>query len=65
MLEVRCADLGLACRGKLKGRTRDELLAKVRSHAAKAHGVPRLNATLESYAASRATGTEDRRSEEG
>ncbi|MDQ3350488.1 MAG: DUF1059 domain-containing protein [Actinomycetota bacterium] len=48
-LEFRCADVGLACRGKVTADSKEELLAKVGEHAQKVHGVA-LTETLVDYA---------------
>lgn len=57
MLELHCADLGVVCRGTVRGRTKEELLAKVAEHTASKHGVPQLNQTLVSYALTKVRGT--------
>jgi predicted small metal-binding protein len=57
MLELRCAELGMACRGKVEGRTREELLAGVAEHASKRHGVHQLNQTLVRYVVTKVKGT--------
>jgi predicted small metal-binding protein len=57
MLELRCADLGMACRGKVEGRTKEELLAGVADHASKRHGVKQLNQTLVNYALTKVKGS--------
>lgn len=59
MLEVDCADLGIVCRGTVKARTKDELIAKVARHAAKKHRVPKLNDTLVAYALTKVSGTDE------
>jgi predicted small metal-binding protein len=64
VLEVRCADLGIPCRGKVRGRTEQEVVEGVAEHARSKHGVPELNATLVDYALSRARGSEEREGEE-
>lgn len=65
MLEMRCADLGIDCRGTVRGKTKQELLENVGKHAANDHGVPELNQTLVNYALKQVTGMpegeEDRR----
>ncbi|MBA3399028.1 MAG: DUF1059 domain-containing protein [Acidimicrobiia bacterium] len=48
-LEFRCADVGLACRGKVTADSKEELLAKVGEHAQKVHDVA-LTETLVDYA---------------
>lgn len=53
-MELRCADLGLQCSTKVTGDSEEELVAKLRQHAADAHDVPALNATLVDYAVTRA-----------
>jgi predicted small metal-binding protein len=48
-VELRCQDVGLACRHVTKARTAEALVAKVAEHARKVHGVE-LNETLIDYA---------------
>jgi predicted small metal-binding protein len=57
MLELHCADLGMACRTTVKAKTPDELLQQVAAHADKRHGVPALNKTLVNYALTKVRGT--------
>lgn len=57
MLELHCADLGVVCRGTVKGKTKEELVAKVAEHAASKHDVRQLNQTLVSYALTKVRGT--------
>ncbi len=59
MLEMRCADLGIDCRGTVRGKTEDELLENIAEHAATKHGVPELNQTLVNYALKKVTGAPD------
>ncbi len=56
MLELRCADLGMACHATVKAKTPDELLQKVAAHADKRHDVPQLNQTLVDFALTKARG---------
>jgi predicted small metal-binding protein len=53
-VELRCADLGLSCSGKVTGDTEEELERGLERHAAEKHDVPQLNATLVDYAMTRA-----------
>lgn len=53
-MELRCADLGLRCSTKMTGGSEEELVGKLRQHAADDHDVPVLNATLVDYAVTRA-----------
>ena len=53
-VQFRCKDVGVDCRSTTTADGVDELIAKVRKHAKKAHGVE-LNDTLVDYAASKAT----------
>lgn len=48
-LELRCADVGVACNGAIKADTKEELLDKVAEHVTKKHDVT-LNETLIDYA---------------
>ncbi len=59
MLEFRCEDVGVTCRGRVKADTKEELLQKVAHHAAKKHGVPKLNQTLINYAVAKTRGAEE------
>jgi predicted small metal-binding protein len=58
MLELRCADLGIACRKTVMAGTEEELVQKVAEHAERRHGVPELNQTLIAYAVKRARATD-------
>jgi predicted small metal-binding protein len=51
-LEFRCADVGVACRNVARAEDEDQLVAAVREHARRAHGVE-LNETLVDYARSK------------
>lgn len=53
-LELRCAELGLACSHQMSGGSEEELTDELRRHAADRHDVPQLNDTLVDYAISRA-----------
>ena len=55
-VQFRCQDVGVACRSTTTAENTDELIAKVREHAKKAHGVD-LNETLTAYAVSQTTTT--------
>ena len=48
-LELRCQDVGVACRNVARAETAEELVAAVAAHARKEHGVE-LNQTLVDYA---------------
>jgi predicted small metal-binding protein len=61
MLELRCADLGTACRATVKAGTKEELLQKVTAHTNKRHGVPQLNQTLVAYALTKVRGQAEER----
>lgn len=63
MLELRCADLGVPCRGTVRGATEEELVRQLAEHAASKHGVARLNETLVAYARTQVRGTPEEREE--
>lgn len=49
-LELRCRDAGcLACRGKIKADSKEELRAKAADHLKDAHGVDPVSETLLAY----------------
>jgi predicted small metal-binding protein len=54
-VELRCQDLGLACRGKVSADDEDELVRKVAEHARTKHSVE-LTETLIDYAKTMAVG---------
>ncbi|NND03905.1 MAG: DUF1059 domain-containing protein [Acidimicrobiia bacterium] len=51
-LEFRCENVGVVCKGSIQADTEEDLVVKVAQHAADAHGVPELSATLVRYAVS-------------
>ncbi len=61
-LEFRCKNVGVVCNASLEADTEEELLTKIAGHAADAHGVAQLTATLVNYAKSTVEETEGRAS---
>ncbi len=57
-VELRCADVGVACKNVARAETADELVAAVAVHAEAKHGVV-LNATLVDYALTKVRSTGD------